>query len=101
MTDKKNDPETLQKWTTPVGAFVTFYTEHGVHCAINPEYNPVEDFYGCEMETLKRAKEPSDIIWENRSIPKKQVRRNGLILSLLIFIISLGIFYLTIMMLRA
>jgi len=34
-------------------------------------HNTVDNFYGAEIEALKAAPEPSDIIWENRSTSKK------------------------------
>lgn len=64
-------------------------------------YNTVDDFYGAEIEALKPAPEPSDIIWENTSTPKKQVKKNAIYLGLLILVLSVVVFIITIKMLQA
>lgn len=99
MTKKKNDSETLTKWTTPVGAYITFNSEKGIQKALDHTYDTVDDFYDLKIEALKPAPEPTDIIWENRSIPSKQVKKNAFYLSLFILIVSIGVFIVTIKML--
>jgi hypothetical protein len=67
------DPYLLNKFQRPCSVFASFESEEGRARAlvyndlIQQDFKQYEKFLGSEIE-LQEASEPTDIIWENRSI---------------------------------
>ena len=73
---------------TPNTFYVTFKFEDTLVKAVQ-----MKQFKLCEeMVTLKRAKEPTNIIWENRDVSKTQRKINGAMVICVMFFILLGFF---------
>ena len=68
LTDEKN--RNYDKITRPNGFFCTFRHESGQHTAL--ELKDDLDFEGLKLRGVKRACEPSDLIWENKEVSPKQ-----------------------------
>ena len=65
----------FKKLTTPCTVFMTFETEEGVERAMafqkatdaDPKLKHLQYFCGDHEIKIRKAPEPSDIIWENRT----------------------------------
>lgn len=86
LTQLKN--EKFEKFMRPNTFYVTFKYEDTLVKAIE-----MKGFEFCGEEVnLKRAKEPTNIIWENRDVSKSQRRIYGIAVITIMAIIVLGFF---------
>lgn len=81
------------KIQTPVCAFITFQSQKAANYA---SLKPYEKNFHDQKVVLSRAREPSDIIWENRAASRAGIVIKKLIISIITFFLSIGIFYLII-----
>lgn len=91
----------------PIGAFVTFQTQEGLERALhhypldmehhkiaNPKFQDVveneeHNFLGKELR-LEQAKEPTDILWENRHVLHKTLVIRSIGAGICIFLVLIG-----------
>ncbi len=66
LTEKKN--EEFELINTPIYMFCTFLREEAFLMALKENQYKIDGF---ELE-IKRAKQPTNIIWENREISNKR-----------------------------
>ena len=86
MTDMKNT--NFEKYMRPNTFYVTFKYEDTLVKAVE-----MKSFELCnETLNLKRAKEPTNIIWENRDVSKTQRKINASVVICIMAIVLLGFF---------
>lgn len=97
--------DNVDMFTKPVSVFISFQCEEGVNRAVNfnetvdsdPEFYKYKKWLGEYKLDIKKASEPTDIIWENRHVqPWTKTKRSIIvnIIQLILLFISFGCIFL-------
>jgi len=72
MVINEHIKQNFENLRTPVSVFIAFESEEGYNRALAIKENGMEVFWKGEKLSFEAAPEPTDIIWENRQITRRQ-----------------------------